>query len=248
MVTSHPTLVLICKRPVLGHGKQRLAASLGAETALRIADALLRCALEDLAAWPGPKVLCPSSSNDALWAAGLLEASCPIVCQGEGNLGARLVKLDNQLRQHGHREILYMGSDAPMLTVPHFSEAAQGLTNAQVVLSAAKDGGVVLMGTAAPWPNLEALPWSTERLGRELQALCEIHGLAVQHIRPGYDIDIEQDLHQLFTDLRDDRRPGRVRLLSVLDEWTTNARRVVPQTVDRRSIPRFDKRPNGSVC
>jgi glycosyltransferase A (GT-A) superfamily protein (DUF2064 family) len=42
-----PTLVLLCKRPAPGHGKQRLAASLGAERACAVAWALLDCALEE---------------------------------------------------------------------------------------------------------------------------------------------------------------------------------------------------------
>ncbi len=242
MVSSQPTLVLICKRPVLGHGKQRLAASLGDEFALRIAKQLLNCALEDLAAWPGAKIISPYSSQDALWAASLLGGAAEVACQGEGNLGARLLKLDKQLRQEGHREIIYMGSDAPMLTAAHFREAAQVMASTrvmastqvmnstQVMLSAAKDGGVVLMGAASAWPDLEPLPWSTEHLGSELDALCRKEGMSVQHITPGYDIDIEQDLHQLIIDLRQDQRPGRAGLLALLDDWVSESQHIIPQS------------------
>ena len=52
-----PTLVLVCKRPALGIGKQRLAAKVGQELALQIAEALLACALEDVLAWPGSVVI-----------------------------------------------------------------------------------------------------------------------------------------------------------------------------------------------
>ncbi|HET7757822.1 MAG TPA: hypothetical protein VFK87_11255, partial [Steroidobacteraceae bacterium] len=69
-----PTAVLVvfCRRPSLGAGKQRLAARLGGAGALAVAGALLECALEDAAAWPGELVLSPESPASAHWARQLL--------------------------------------------------------------------------------------------------------------------------------------------------------------------------------
>lgn len=61
------TLVLLCKRPALGIGKQRLAANVGTEIALQIAEALLACALEDVQAWTGNIIIAPADIKDREW-------------------------------------------------------------------------------------------------------------------------------------------------------------------------------------
>jgi len=50
--TSWPAVIVFCKRPHAGSGKQRLAASIGSASALGIAEALLATALGLLAAIP----------------------------------------------------------------------------------------------------------------------------------------------------------------------------------------------------
>ncbi len=75
--TTAATLVLVCKRPSLGHGKQRLAAQIGEPQALWVAEQLLGCALEDLRAWPGPTVIAPDMAEHLDWARALTpEALC----------------------------------------------------------------------------------------------------------------------------------------------------------------------------
>lgn len=54
------TLVLVCKRPAPGVGKQRLTMSLGNEMTQQIATALLACALEDACDWSDRVVIAPA--------------------------------------------------------------------------------------------------------------------------------------------------------------------------------------------
>lgn len=223
-INNRPTLVILCKRPALFQGKQRLAATLGAETALTLARGFMACAIEDAKAWQGPVVFSPASSGDAEWA-GTLLAKAQVQPQQQGNLGERIMGVDRQLRAQGHRRILYMGSDAPMLSARHYQSAAQAFDQQQVVLSAASDGGVVLMGSAAPWPDLKRLPWSTESLGERLKALCQQQGLSVGYIQPGYDIDVEADLLRLHRDLIGDDRPARRTLYQLIDNLGDPARK-----------------------
>ena len=62
---SSPAMVIVCRRPALGVGKQRLAASLGAAAAWDIGARLLDYALEDATHWPGPVILAPAEASDA---------------------------------------------------------------------------------------------------------------------------------------------------------------------------------------
>ncbi len=220
-----PVLAIVCKRPKLHQGKQRLAATLGAEHALQLAQAFLNCALEDAGSWPGQVVLSPASAEDSEWARALLPEAeiCP---QPDGNLGERLIRVDRQLRERGYQRILFIGTDAPMLEARHYQAAVQAFERADVVLSAASDGGVTMMGSSCGWPDIGALPWSTDTLGESLKACCEAAGQRVEYILPGYDIDLEEDLRRLADDLQQDSRAARQQLLEILLTLTTEERQL----------------------
>lgn len=212
-------LVIFCKRPTLFQGKQRLAKTIGAEQCLIFAQSFLKCALEDAREWPGPVVLSPSSPEDTEWADGLLERHCRVMAQPEGGLGHRIQVVDYQLRAEGYSKIVFMGTDAPALRSDHYQEAHREISLVDVVLGPASDGGVVIMGSSTPWPDLLPLPWSTARLGNALTTACRQQGLDVKNISPGYDIDIEADLLKLQQDLSDDLRPARRHLYQQLREF-----------------------------
>ena len=209
------TLVIVCKRPKLHQGKQRLAKTLGAKTALRLSEGFLRCVVEDINDWKGPVVVSPANKDDVSWAESLSEKA-DVVAQPSGNLGERMQGLDRQLRAMGHQQVLFLGTDVPMLTPEHYAEAQNAFSSADVVLSPASDGGVTLMGSGKGWPDLEHLHWSTDRLGKELVDACQDEGLNVGFIKDSYDIDEEADLKRLYADLQGDQRPQRIALLKQL--------------------------------
>ena len=207
--TQAATLVLLCKRPALHQGKQRIAATLGAETALAVAELLLACALEDASLWDGPLVIAPSHSEDTGWAKSLLDREYDVIHQSEGNLGERLNRLDRDIRQQGMNNILYIGSDAPVMTIEHLYDATSKLSSSDIVLNTASDGGVIQMGCRRPWPEMSHLPWSTSKLEESLADLCIQSGLTVGYSLPGYDIDNQEDLTRMLKDLQQDKRPAR---------------------------------------
>jgi glycosyltransferase A (GT-A) superfamily protein (DUF2064 family) len=211
-------LVLVCKRPAPGIGKQRLAASLGPETANRIAEALLACALEDAGDWPGPVVIAPAHTSDCAWAGTLLprlRSKVRIQPQATGNLGQRLNVLDQELRGAGMEQLVYIGSDAPALTALDYAEVSDAMLDHDTVLMPAEDGGVVLMASRGPWPTLSGLPWSTARLGAALADCCRAAGQSVAMLTHGFDVDEPEDLFRLPAVLRMDRRPARRALHAV---------------------------------
>ncbi|SDS27339.1 DUF2064 domain-containing protein [Pseudomonas oryzae] len=211
-----PTLILMCKRPGPGHGKQRLAAGLGTVPAQLIAERMLDCAVEDLAHWPGPRVIAPDTVADCGWAGRLLPG-CAYPPQCDGNLGERLNALDRDLREAGHRTLVFIGSDAPALNAGDYRRVRETLSEVDTVLLAARDGGVVLMASNRPWPELAALPWSTAQLGQALTAACGDAGHSVAVCGESFDVDERDDLAPLRAALATDPRPARRRLLATLD-------------------------------
>ena len=213
------TLVLVCKRPAPGVGKQRLAARLGQETAYRIAEALLACALEDAAEWPGPVVIAPAGAEDSDWARSLpisRSMAVAVLPQEMGNLGQRLNALDRTLRMQGMEHLFFIGSDAPGLLASDYAAARDALLHADVALIPAADGGVVLMANCKPWPDMSALPWSSNRLEEALTGLCRQAGRSVNAIGHGYDVDEWRDVVKLAALLQHDPRPARRALLQMV--------------------------------
>lgn len=212
-------LVIFCKRPALSQGKQRLARTLGDARTLVLAKLFLDCAIEDANAWPGPVVISPASRKNSEWAGSLLTRKHLVMPQPEGNLGHRLQGIDQQLRAEGYRKIHIIGTDLPALRPHHYEEARNALDEEDIVLCPVSDGGVSLMAARVPWPELEALPWSTEHLGQALKQHCRSHGLGIRDITSSYDIDVEADLIRLKQDLPGDDRPARRALAAQLDKY-----------------------------
>lgn len=216
---AYATLILFCKRPALGFGKQRLAASLGEQAAFEIAQSLLACALEDLADWPGDVVISPSCDKEVPWAEALLSRAVTVISQPEGNLGVRLQRVDEQLRVKGQHKLMIIGSDAPELSQLLLQHASTLLDMQDIVFSAAEDGGVSLMGAAKPWPMLKSMPWSTEQLAGALVSGCEAENYSVAWVEPCSDVDIKSDLERLSESLKSDLRESRQALLQTINGW-----------------------------
>lgn len=206
--TDHSTLVIFCRRPAPGVGKQRIAAELGQQSGWEVGELLLATALEDARSWRGSVVLSPATAADNVWASTLLQ-NAHIVAQPNGNLGERIQSVHQHLRDNGSRSIITIGTDAPGLTSRYLDEAAASLTDCDTVIAPARDGGVILLGTRLQWPELSNLPWETPQLGQELIHLCQNAGHRL-HIMPvGSDIDTRQDLIDAYTLLATDPRPAR---------------------------------------
>lgn len=214
-------LVVLCKRPRVGEGKQRLAESIGAEAAYKIANALFDCALEDAVAWTGPIVLSPARQEDVEWAREKAEAVgiefAQVIPQQQGNLGERINQIDRMLRNLGQFQTVFIGTDAPMLTSDHYVEVIEALDEHDIVLANADDGGLIIMANTHPWPDLENLPWSMESLGEAVVELCEEEDLDIDHTKTGYDIDFKEDLIRFYQEYKSDERRARKALIAEIE-------------------------------
>lgn len=207
-------LVLMLKAPE--RSKRRLAATIG-ERAADVASHLSACALEDLAAWPGPVCLAPAAPGDRAWLNGRSPAGAMLVQQAGGNLGERIEHVGRALRARGHRRQIFIGIDCPELDPPYLGRAALALESHDTVLGPASDGGVVLLGTRTAWPDLSTLPWSGADLLRALRTRCESDGQRIALLEPRSDVDTVADLLGARERLRGDRRAARRALHGWLD-------------------------------
>ncbi len=212
------TLILVCKKPAPGIGKQRLAANLGNEMTQKVAEALLACALEDACNWPGPVVIAPASTADIEWARDFsapIPSSVTVAPQVAGNLGQRLNALDQTLRAQGMKQLVFIGSDSPGLNTTDYAATRTALQHTDIVLIPALDGGVVLMASRCAWPDLSALPWSSDQLGTTLIDACCSAKQSVKTLGQGTDVDEIGDFVKLVNLLKHDQRPERRALLEL---------------------------------
>ncbi|PVZ64370.1 DUF2064 domain-containing protein [Pelagibaculum spongiae] len=219
MQNTDPTLILFCKRPSLGVGKQRLAKDTNPTTAFKVATALHSCAMEDFNGWHGPKILSPSSPADEIWASTMTHSQVEIISQPlEGNLGQKIQQVDLNARNAGHQTTIIIGSDCPSITPDIFHAVIPLLINADIVLGPAMDGGVYLMASKQPWPDLQNLPWSTRTLREEIFALCQSKGLTVACLPMFSDVDHLSDLLAVKSHLQLRMSPARKNLVSLIEQ------------------------------
>lgn len=214
-------LAIICKTPSPGKSKTRLSPPLRPEecaaiSACFIAD--LGATIAELAATPAATahaVYTPAGSEAAL--AELLPGFS-LTLQGEGDLGARLLRGIADLLAAGHRGAILVNSDSPTLPPSLLRAGVDALAGgATMVISPAIDGGYTFIGLSTPHARLfEDIPWSTEVVfALTLERAREI-GIEPVVLAPWYDVDdahsyamLEAELGGAHPDFADAATPLR---------------------------------------
>lgn len=221
-----PTLVVMCTRPRPGAAKSRPAAGSDEHTAFELSQALVDCAMEDAESWAGSVVLALAQPNDLQWAGTVARSDWSIVGQTSGNTGERINAVDQVLRRHGARELVFVGTTAALQPQADYATVRDRLASSDVVVVPAPSGGAALMAARRPWPDLATLSWNTRRLSAELAYLCEREGLSVARLERRTMVESLDDLPRMIEASAGDIRPKRQALVAF-------ARRVL----DSRAAP-----------
>lgn len=195
---SHPPsgrlALVFAKAPTPGRVKTRLAAGIGDEAAAQVysemASRLVRCLVS-----PAYDLLvCYDPPEEAEQVREWLGDEVALMPQDEGDLGQRMFgALGTALGLA--TEACVVGTDAPDLSAAILEEAFDRLSEADLVIGPAEDGGYYLLGLKHPWPELfQDIPWSTPRvLDRTLEAARGL-GLKVHTLVTLADVDTVEDL------------------------------------------------------
>jgi len=188
-------IAIICKTPAPGKSKTRLSPPLRPEecaaiSACFIAD--LAATVADVAATApatGHAVYTPAGSEPAL--RDLLPEGFGLTLQGDGDLGARLLRGTADLFAAGHGGAILVNSDSPTLPPALLHAAVAALVDgAAMVISPAIDGGYTFIGLAAPHARLfEDIPWSTEVVFALTMERAREIGIDPVVLPPWYDVD-----------------------------------------------------------
>jgi uncharacterized protein len=204
-------IAIVCKTPVAGKSKTRLSPPLRPDECAAIS----RCFIRDLSA----TIQSVADEGDALGCAlytpvgsepelrRLLPTAFRLTPQGDGDLGARLLKGACDLFDAGYAGAILVNSDSPTLPRAVLRQAVDALREGDnVVLSPAADGGYTLIGLSRPHPRLfEDMPWSTpEVYQRTLDRALSI-GLSVVNVPGWYDVDDASSFQMLEDELAGQR-------------------------------------------
>jgi len=188
----HKNLVLIFTRnPELGKVKTRLAKTIGNEKALDIYKILLNKTKEttqrlncDKAVYYSVKI----REND-IWNTETYQKHQQI-----GNdLGIRMLNAFAKGFEAGYEKIIIIGSDLFDLTPKHINDAFNKLTNHDVVIGPAEDGGYYLLGMKKLHKTIfKNKNWGTESVRKD--TLQDLKNNTTYLLETLNDIDVYEDL------------------------------------------------------
>lgn len=195
--TSPIAIAIMAKAPVPGAAKTRLIPSIGAHAAAVLQERLTeRTVATALAADVGPVTLwCTPDVTHPSFLHLVIRLRLTLKPQSDGDLGQRM--LAAMAASSG--ATLVIGSDCPAFTPEHLRAAAKALHDgADVVLTAAMDGGYVLIGTRAARPELFAgMSWGTSSVLADTRKRIARLGLKLAEQPTLWDVDTENDLSRL---------------------------------------------------
>jgi uncharacterized protein len=206
-------VAIVCKTPAPGQSKTRLSPPLLPEECAAISACFIRDLAQTIQSLAGDggvqgcAVYTPSGSEPAL--RRLLPDAFALILQGEGGLGARLLKATADLIAAGHAGAILVGADSPTLPKAILRAAADAVRQGDnVVLSPALDGGYTLIGLSRPHARLfDDMPWSTDAVYRVTLARAAELGLPVVSVPGWYDVD-DAASFQMLEDEIDGVRPA----------------------------------------
>ena len=183
---TDPLVALFTKWPTPGAAKTRLIPALGPEGAAALHARLVERTLATVRR-SGLRVELRITGAPAADFVRWLGEDIRAVDQGEGDLGARLVRAPAPL--------LLIGADAPDLSVDHMHRAAAALDDAPAVIGPAADGGYWLLGLARPMPHLfTSIEWGTDTVAAETLGRLANDGIAPVVLPTLHDCDRPEDL------------------------------------------------------
>ncbi len=195
-----PTLALIGKDPAAGRAKTRIAASLGAESARLVAEALVLDSAWALAATaPADARLVfyhdPPDAGRSLRALGV-PPRFALVPQPAGTLGERLAQLSARELGAGASACVIAAIDSPFVLDPAIHDCLPALAG-EIVLAPCLDGGYWAVGLDAPAAEIFAVEMSTGDVLAETVARGASLGRPVRLLEPMPDIDRAEDLDRV---------------------------------------------------
>jgi rSAM/selenodomain-associated transferase 1 len=184
-------ILIFTRNPELGKVKTRLAASIGKENALEIYIQLLEHTKKVALETPYDKqVLYSEEINHAdIWESSFFQKKLQV----GSDLGARMHHAFQQGFADGYEKIVIIGSDLIALESSDIIAAIENLSDNDIVIGPAEDGGYYLLGMKKIPNNLFSnKEWGTDTVLKD--TLLDIANLKYHLLQEKNDIDTYEDI------------------------------------------------------
>lgn len=190
-------VVVFAKAPIEGQAKTRLAAEVGAPSALRIYRALGRATMDALRGGPYRLIAYvdpPGPETLGIMSEWLGRDGVEYRFQSTGDLGARMASAFDECFEEAD-DVCLVGTDIPDIDQDTIRAAFDELGEKGVVLGPATDGGYYLVAMRKRHPELfTEIAWSTASVLESTLARASESGLEVALLEPKTDVDTRADV------------------------------------------------------
>jgi len=192
-------IIVFTRFPEPGLTKTRLIPALGPEGACRLhremTEKIVAQVQQVKTSYPlGIEIHFSGGSRERM--AGWLGRDFEYVIQAEGDLGARMRLAFERGFCRGWKRVVLIGSDLPELTPAIIGESFERLTDHDLVLGPAQDGGYYLIGLKANRPELfgSVMAWGTREVLQNTLITADQLGLRTALLPGLRDVDRPEDL------------------------------------------------------
>ncbi|WP_447979210.1 TIGR04282 family arsenosugar biosynthesis glycosyltransferase [Candidatus Nitrospira bockiana] len=248
---SSAALIIFAKAPVPGQVKTRLCPPLTPDESASLHGTFVLDVLERSAAAAGrglPKgasprfsriVACAPASTHVFFKVLQERHGVHLIDQVGPDLGARMHRAFVEAFDRGHRPVVVVGTDVPTLPETRYTEAFAALSDHDLVLGPALDGGYYLIGLTRPVPELfRDVAWSTSEVCRRTEEKARALGFRIALLPGMRDIDTIQDLEATIAACGLDT-PGRTKAAAPLvSARTAGALRLIASRLKERRSSR----------
>lgn len=194
--TAKERLIIFTRYPEPGKTKTRLIPVLGAEGASEVQRQMTEHTLLQV------KKLTSRVCVEIRFAGGDLTAmqnwlSSDIVYQpqGEGDLGAKMMRSLLSAFAEGSKYVVTIGSDCPGITAELIASAFDKLNIHDLVIGPAIDGGYYLIGVKTLIPELfTSINWGSAEVLQQTINIAQKLNLSITYLTPLADVDRPEDL------------------------------------------------------
>ena len=192
-------LIIFTRYPVAGHTKTRLIPTLGAAEAADLqrwmSERTIQTALK-LTSESSIAVEIHYASGSLAQMQNWLGPDRNYREQGHGNLGDKMSQAIAVSFEEGYQQVMIIGSDCPSLSPQIITQGFTSLTDHDMVLGPAKDGGYYLIGLTRPCPELfKNRPWGSKLLLADTIAAAQQLALKFYLLEELADVDRPEDLN-----------------------------------------------------
>jgi rSAM/selenodomain-associated transferase 1 len=191
-------LIVFTRYPEAGKTKTRLIPVLGEEGAAKLQQQMTEHTLAQVrklqVSW-GVSVVVYFAGGDVQQMQSWLGEAFSYHPQDHGDLGDRLQSALATAFNNGMNRVVIIGIDCPSLQTPIMEQAFKALSEQDLVLGPAEDGGYYLIGLRRLIPELfKGIDWGTSEVLQQTVKVAQQQDLAIAYLPTLADIDRPEDL------------------------------------------------------